>query len=496
MRLPFWLSRTIPFTAVLLAAALLDAEESPWRDATRDVYINGELDRAAQVLAKEGVIAVLSPRMAEALLLDRRAETFAVLPKDEFRFSEDRATAKLSKESLPHPGGSLRNVDSFSSILSWNGGTVLVARHQGLLGEVKEEALWSAVPVWKALYEAYRPESDAVAAIRKVRRETTVTIVFGTWCGDSKEFVPRLLKTVSLAGNRKLSVRLVALDNQFLQPSEVIQRRRVINVPTIIVEAGGRELGRIIETPACETIEEDFAAILRGKPTEHRGRYERGPELARGSYVYRDESGERGLERWSLFQTKEGGLLVHSRIEIGDLSTEVFQGMKASGELDFAEITKRQGEGVMRARFRLDGGVLKGHLRGKEAGILQQDIAVPSGFAFASPAVAASLWMEAASRSALYRDVLCYVAPESFETPLGSACIVTYRVAGEEAVRVPAGEFRARRLALRTPRETSDWWLHPRLGIPVKGEVFGGRSYELASLEILEPPPAKEKPEG
>ena len=108
-----------------------------------------------------------------------------------------------------------------------------------------------------------------------------MTVVLGTWCGDSKEFVPRVLKSVRAASNPNIAVRLVALDNEFLQPQEVIGGRRIINVPTIIVESDGRELGRITETPAGATAEEDLAAILAGSPPAHEGRYERGAEVAR-----------------------------------------------------------------------------------------------------------------------------------------------------------------------------------------------------------------------
>jgi hypothetical protein len=164
---------------------------------------------------------------------------------------------------------------------------------------------------------------------------------------------------------------------------------------------------------------------------------------------------------------------------------EVFQGTDADGKLKFAEITKRQGEAVHRARFSVDGDKLTGRLRGREAGILQQDIVLPPSFAFASPAIAASGWMGlAAAASAPTSQLVCYVAPSGFDSPLGTTCVETHRVAGEEAVTVPAGEFRATRLARQSGAEASDWWIHPALGIPVRGQVVGGMEYVLASLTI------------
>jgi hypothetical protein len=70
------------------------------------------------------------------------------------------------------------------------------------------------------------------------------------------------------------------------------------------------------------------------------------------------------------------------------------------------------------------------------------------------------------------------------ESPLGTTCVVTHRVAGEESVRTPAGEFKTTRLARQSGSEASDWWIHPELGIPVRGQIVGGLEYELTKLEM------------
>jgi hypothetical protein len=393
-------------------------------------------------------------------------------------------SADLAPDAVTKPGGSLQKVDSSATILFWKHKTVFVARHQGLVGDVDEKTLFATVPAWGRSMESYQPVPAAVAGLAKERRPVALTVVFGSWCGDSKEFVPRVLKSVHAAANPNLSVRLVALDNDFLHPQDVIAGRRIINVPTVIVESEEGEIGRITETPAGKTMEEDIAAILGGRPGEHEGRYERGPELARGTYLYRDASGKRGDERWTLFAREDGGRLVRSQIEIGDLVVEVFQGTDATGKLKFAEITKRQGEAVERARFFVEGDHLTGRLRGKEAGILQQDLVLPPSFAFAAPAIAASGWMGVAAVAGPASQLVCYIAPAGFDSPLGTTCVVTRRVAGEEAVKTPAGEFRATHLYRQSRGEASDWWIHPDLGIPVRGQILGGMEYVLSSLKM------------
>jgi len=481
-------------TLVFLACALLVSaalgDEPVWRDSTRDVYVDGRLDRGVQVLSAESGrrLALLLPDSKKALLLDREKSTFSVVPRKAFQVAADGMSADLAPDVVEKPGGPLQKVDASAAILFWKRKTVFVARHQGLVGDVDEKTLFATVPAWGRSMESYQPVPAAVAGLAKEKRPVALTVVFGSWCGDSKEFVPRVLKSVHAAANPNLSVRLVALDNDFLHPQDVIAGRRIINVPTVIVESSEEgEIGRITETPAGKTMEEDIAAILAGRPGEHEGRYERGPEVARGTYVYRDASGKRGEERWTLFAREDGGRLVRSQIEIGDLVVEVFQGTDATGKLKFAEITKRQGEAVERARFFVEGDHLTGRLRGKEAGILQQDLVLPPSFAFAAPAIAASGWMGGGGRAAVAgpaSQLVCYIAPSGFDSPLGSTCVVTRRVAGEEAVKTPAGEFRATHLLRQSRGEASDWWIHPDLGIPVRGQILGGMEYVLSSLEM------------
>jgi hypothetical protein len=483
------LSRPTLVLLTLVSVQAAFAESPAWRDSTRDVYVDGQLDRGVKVLSADAgrKTAVLLPGARKALILDRETSTFAVMPRKAFTVAGDGASAELAADAEAKPGGAFQSVDSSASILTWKGKTVLVSRHQGLVGDVTEETLFAAVPVWRQLLGAYAPTATAVAALANEQRPVTMTVVFGTWCGDSKEFVPRIVKTVRAAANPRVTLKLVALDNEFLHPQDVIARWHVINVPTVIVESGGVEIGRITETPAGATMEEDVAAILAGKPNEHEGRYERGPELARGTYLYRDASGKRGEERWTIFAREDGGRLVRSRIDTGDLVVEVFQGTDAAGKLKFAEITKRQGEAVERARFFLDGDHLTGRLRGKEAGILQQDLVLPPSFAFSAPAIAASGWMGGRGRAAASgatSQLVCYVAPSGFQSPLGTTCVVTHRVSGEEAVTVPAGEFRATHLARQSGAEASDWWIHPELGIPVRGQVIGGLEYVLSELAV------------
>lgn len=99
---------------------------------------------------------------------------------------------------------------------------------------------------------------------------TRVDIYMGTWCGDSKREVPRMLKVLDYCGINagRLNIYTVSnTDSAYKQaPGNEAVQENIFRVPTFIFYNGeGKELGRIIESPV-QTLEKDMAAILTRKP--------------------------------------------------------------------------------------------------------------------------------------------------------------------------------------------------------------------------------------
>jgi hypothetical protein len=457
-----------------------------WHDVIRDVYVDGELDRGIQVLMCDTPrrMALLSSKYQDAVVLDLTAKTVNLSPKSSLRLSEDRNAATSEAAAPLRSVGKYSAIDSTTYLLSAEGKSILIRSHTGVTGEMTEEKLYEAAPVWRSLMEAYKPQAEAVAALKSDDKQTSVTLVFGTWCPDSKNYVPRLLKALRAAGNNRLQLKLVGVDNQFRQPVAVVQPRGIINVPIVIVEQGGREIGRIIETPAAKTIEEDLAAVLANKPNLHKGRQERGSLIARGAYLYNSQGGAScGSETWEIYNTAEGGVLVHSQITVGDLSTEVFYRVDAARKTTFVELTKRRGDGLTRVRYTIEDRTMTARLRGNISGVVQQTLEIPARFAFSSPSVAAQGrgWPEATQ---YISELPSYFSPADIGNTVGTLEKTRYEVKSDAPVRVQAGEFSAKHIVRKSPTETSEWWLHSTLGVPVRGKVMGGMEYVLTSLEI------------
>jgi hypothetical protein len=259
-------------TSIMIYGAAFGQQRRPdtvlWTDSTKDVHINGELERAAQVLTSEETrrIALISPKLERAAVLDLSGRTVTTTPKDVLRFAADRASAQSEADFRVESAGNYTVFDESDYYFTIDGTRVLITAHQGLTGETDKQKLFETVPVWRSLMESYQPDLNVVAAIKAIQPDTTITVALATWCSDSKQHVPRLLKALDGAGNRRLHIKLIGIARKFSEPAEAIKRLNIVRVPTVIVERNGIELGRIVENPIGKTMEEDLAAILNGAP--------------------------------------------------------------------------------------------------------------------------------------------------------------------------------------------------------------------------------------
>lgn len=133
-----------------------------------------------------------------------------------------------------------------------------------LLGEVTREQIEAAEPTWVAAQVESDVDSEAALGLATVDPEATLTVYLGTWCDDSKRELARFWRALDEAGFFDVEVRYLAIDRRDKRPPELAEQLDLHWVPTFIVERGGRELGRVVES-AADTIERDLLALLSGE---------------------------------------------------------------------------------------------------------------------------------------------------------------------------------------------------------------------------------------
>ena len=153
------------------------------------------------------------------------------------------------------------------------------------LDKNKEEHLWGKIKLndlqeapyqewFTSNYESFQPNLGEEFP-RTNLQDTEVTIFLGTWCGDSKLWVPRFIKLWDELGLDRNQLHFVALHNKsnvYKQGPEGEEKGMNIHrVPTIVFEQNDQEIARIVESP-LNSMEADLAQISLGFPSTPRYR--------------------------------------------------------------------------------------------------------------------------------------------------------------------------------------------------------------------------------
>lgn len=135
-----------------------------------------------------------------------------------------------------------------------------------LYGQTTEEGLRQPpFDTWyNANYDAYTPDSSIIIQLRPELRGKTIEIFMGTWCGDSRREVPRMLKVLHQCGVPPTAVRIINVgrsEHDYKQsPTHEERGRNIHRVPTLIVYQDGKEINRLVESP-LKSIEKDLLQI-------------------------------------------------------------------------------------------------------------------------------------------------------------------------------------------------------------------------------------------
>jgi thiol-disulfide isomerase/thioredoxin len=140
-----------------------------------------------------------------------------------------------------------------------------------LLGQIGEELL-----LQKPFSDWYTSKIalDALSnkAIERLKGYQ-VKIFLGTWCGDSRKWVPQFVQLWKESGLSKEKLAFIALHNAGDQykrsPKEFEKGLNIHRVPTFIFYKDGQEVGRIVESPTNDLLT-DIEQIALGIPSKPR----------------------------------------------------------------------------------------------------------------------------------------------------------------------------------------------------------------------------------
>lgn len=157
-------------------------------------------------------------------------------------------------------------------------------KEPSLLGVCSVRALETApYSEWyTAGYGGYEPQSQIIEQIKKLDpSKNSVRIFFGSWCGDSKRELPKMMKVLKAAGFTEKNVQLIGVYDSLAvykqSPNREEKGQNIYRVPTLVVYQKEKEVGRIVEY-AVESLERDLFKIMAGQP--YKPNYKSFPQLS------------------------------------------------------------------------------------------------------------------------------------------------------------------------------------------------------------------------
>lgn len=137
-----------------------------------------------------------------------------------------------------------------------------------LLGGVDREAFTKEpFSTWfNQEYDSYQTNSPMIKDFKSKLKRFRVEVFMGTWCEDSKREYPRLLKILDEAKFPKQRIVTYAVNESKKSFYSEEIGKDIRFVPTFIFYKGGKEVGRIVESPVSGSLEEDILMIVNEMP--------------------------------------------------------------------------------------------------------------------------------------------------------------------------------------------------------------------------------------
>ena len=237
------------------------AQDTQWTWSCRyDVEVDGASPDGAAVFERRGSADILGLLPGNKWFLVKPPKQVFELPAGAVQ-RLDGQTAVLKSE--PTDGSLPVTITPSGLTFDVAGNRLRIVPTPELLGETTPEEFLGLCPEFRRRAEVYVPRSDSVQTLAASSRDLKLEIYFGSWCPHCQEVLPRLFKSLDLANNTKLQVRMIGLPRSFGR-DPAVRAKQIRGVPTIIVtDSDGAEVGRF-SGDENTAIEETLAQLVGG----------------------------------------------------------------------------------------------------------------------------------------------------------------------------------------------------------------------------------------
>ncbi len=116
---------------------------------------------------------------------------------------------------------------------------------------------------WRQNYAAYEPDQAILEILKtKIGDNLKIDVYLGFWCGDSRNNVPVFLKIIDGIESDTLKIDYYSVERKPTKETQYfVEELKIERVPTFIFYRDGKEIGRIIENPKKNMLD-DFLEIV------------------------------------------------------------------------------------------------------------------------------------------------------------------------------------------------------------------------------------------
>jgi len=230
------------------------------------VGVDGVVDPGWQVFSgpQKNRLLLISPAGDQAFLVALAEKS--VRPADTKLLLRKSGSVDVLAGSLSATRILPLTISGSSASFTPDGRTLTLMPRPPLIGPHSVEDLIKDRPDFGEGIKTYNPDGASVAFFKSYDRPTEIEIFFGSWCPVCETLVPRLLKSLDVAGNMQLKVSLIGLAHDFAQNPELARAKGIRGLPTFIIRQEGVEIGRIVGAPKDGApIEGAVVALLKAK---------------------------------------------------------------------------------------------------------------------------------------------------------------------------------------------------------------------------------------
>jgi thiol-disulfide isomerase/thioredoxin len=231
-----------------LPAAAQMPSDAVFKDFVRTgdyvLVVDGKEVPAAEIYQTQRVptILILSSALPSPVLLSPRTQGVETVSIMKVAKQPD-GTVDLLADADPAPQGQFTIQQDKAVAFTVGGKKAQLREKPPLLGLRQAADLRAYSPTYGEGAKAYRPDGEAIAALRKSGKPVTVRVYFGSWCSFCKRYLPNLLRVEDELKGSKVKVEYFGLPHDMNDPEA--KRLKVSGVPTGIVYINGKEAGRI-----------------------------------------------------------------------------------------------------------------------------------------------------------------------------------------------------------------------------------------------------------